>query len=154
MVLAAGAVNAFDLEDHGVDTVGVIPQGFPPFTIPSISWSDVPPLLLGAIAIAIVALADTMATASAFAARRGEQVRGNQEMIGIVLCAVPPGRLTLRIAPLSLPIAGSSRLPYLQRPFSTPALRRVLSSSDHSSGHHRRSRAVFAYPRPISRSDV
>ena len=46
VVLAAVAVNAFDLEDHGVDTVGVIPQGFPPFTIPRVGWSDVPPLFL------------------------------------------------------------------------------------------------------------
>jgi high affinity sulfate transporter 1 len=91
VVLAAVAVNAFDLEDHGVDTVGVIPHGFPPFTIPSVTWSDVPPLLLGAIAIAIVALADTMSTASAFAARRGEQVRGNQEMIGIGAANIAAG---------------------------------------------------------------
>jgi MFS superfamily sulfate permease-like transporter len=46
VVLAAIAVNAFDLEDHGVDTVGLIPQGFPPFTVPKVGWSDVPPLLL------------------------------------------------------------------------------------------------------------
>jgi MFS superfamily sulfate permease-like transporter len=91
VVLAAVAVNAFDLEDHGVDTVGVIPQGFPPFTIPSVTWSDVPPLFLGALAIAIVALADTMSTASAFAARRGEQVRGNQEMIGIGAANIAAG---------------------------------------------------------------
>ena len=91
VVLAALAVNAFDLEDHGVDTVGVIPQGFPPFTIPSVGWSDVPPLLLGALAIAVVALADTMSTASAFAARRGEQVRGNQEMIGIGAANIAAG---------------------------------------------------------------
>ena len=91
VVLAAIAVNAFDLEDRGVDTVGLIPQGFPPFTVPSVSWSDVPPLLLGAIAIAVVALADTMSTASAFAARRGEQVRGNQEMIGIGAANIAAG---------------------------------------------------------------
>ncbi len=91
VVLAAVAVNAFDLEDHGVDTVGVIPQGFPPFTIPTVTWSDMPPLFLGALAIAIVALADTMSTASAFAARRNEQVRGNQEMIGIGAANIAAG---------------------------------------------------------------
>jgi high affinity sulfate transporter 1 len=91
VVLAAVVVNALDLEEHGVDTVGVIPQGFPPFTIPSVTWSDVPPLLLGAFAIAVVALADTMSTASAFAARRREQVRGNQEMIGIGAANIAAG---------------------------------------------------------------
>jgi high affinity sulfate transporter 1 len=91
VVLAAVAVNALDLESHGVDTVGVVPQGFPPFTVPMISWSDVPPLFVGALAIAVVALADTMSTASAFAARRGEQVRGNQEMIGIGAANIAAG---------------------------------------------------------------
>lgn len=61
----------------------MLPRGFPPFTIPTAAWSDVPPLFVGALAIAVVALADTMSTASSFASRRGERVRGNQEMIGI-----------------------------------------------------------------------
>jgi high affinity sulfate transporter 1 len=91
VVLAALAVKVFDLESHGVDTIGVLPQGFPPFTVPRVGWSDVPPLFVGAIAIAVVALADTMSTASAFAARRGEQVRGNQEMIGIGAANIAAG---------------------------------------------------------------
>ncbi|HEY8305931.1 MAG TPA: sulfate permease [Lapillicoccus sp.] len=91
VVLAAVAVNALDLQEHGVDTVGVIPQGFPPFTVPAVTWGDLPPLLLGALAIAVVALADTMSTASAFAARRGEQVRGNQEMVGIGAANIAAG---------------------------------------------------------------
>ena len=39
----------------------------------------------------MVALADAMSTASAFAARRGEQVRGDQEMIGIGAANVAAG---------------------------------------------------------------
>ena len=69
----------------------MIPQGFPPFTVPAVTWGDLPPLLLGALAIAVVALADTMSTASAFAARRGEQVRGNQEMVGIGAANIAAG---------------------------------------------------------------
>jgi high affinity sulfate transporter 1 len=91
VVLTAIAVKLFDLQAHGVDTVGVLPQGFPPFTIPLVGWGDVPPLFLGAMAIAVVALADTMSTASAFAARKGERVRGNQEMIGIGAANVAAG---------------------------------------------------------------
>ena len=83
VVVAALSVNLFDLQDEGVDTIGVIPQGFPPFTIPTVAWGDFPELLLGAVAIAVVALADTMSTASSFGARRGERVHGDQEMIGI-----------------------------------------------------------------------
>ena len=91
VVLAAVAVNVGNLSDRGVDTIGVLPQGFPPFTVPLVGWSDLPPLLIGALAIAVVALADTMSTASAFAARRGEQVRGNQEMIGIGAANIAAG---------------------------------------------------------------
>ncbi len=91
VVLASIAVNAFDLQDRGVDTIGVLPQGFPPFTLPLVRWSDIPVLLLGALGIAVVASADTMSTASAFAARRGEQVHGNQEMIGIGAANIAAG---------------------------------------------------------------
>jgi high affinity sulfate transporter 1 len=91
VVLAAVAVNVADLADRGVDTIGVLPQGFPPFTLPLVLWSDIPVLMIGALAIAVVALADTMSTASAFAARRGEQVRGDQEMIGIGAANIAAG---------------------------------------------------------------
>ena len=91
VVLSSIVVNLLNLETKGVDTIGVLPQGFPPFTLPLVSPSDVPPLLIGAFAIAVVALADTMSTASSFAARRGEQVRGNQEMIGIGAANIAAG---------------------------------------------------------------
>ncbi len=91
VVLAALTVNVFNLEASGVDTIGELPQGFPPFTIPMVAWSDVPQLFVGALAIALVALADTMSTASSFAARRGERVRGNQEMVGIGAANIAAG---------------------------------------------------------------
>jgi MFS superfamily sulfate permease-like transporter len=56
-----------------------------------VGWDDLPPLVLGALAIAVVALADTMSTASAFAARRGQPVDGNQEMIGIGAANIAAG---------------------------------------------------------------
>jgi MFS superfamily sulfate permease-like transporter len=91
VVLTAVAVKVFDLQAQGVDTVGVLPQGLPTFAIPQVGWGDMPPLLLGALAIAVVALADTMSTASAFAARNGERVQGNQEMIGIGAANIAAG---------------------------------------------------------------
>jgi high affinity sulfate transporter 1 len=91
VVLASLAVNTLNLETHGVDTIGKLPQGFPPFTIPIVGWNDVPQLFVGALAIALVALADTMSTASSFAARRGERVHGNQEMVGIGAANIAAG---------------------------------------------------------------
>src|SRR5262249_28862575 len=74
---------AFHLAAQGAGVVGVRPRGSPPLTIPHIGLSDIGPLLGGALGIVAVSLADTISTASAFAARTGQEVNGNQEMIGI-----------------------------------------------------------------------
>ena len=37
VVLAALAVNLLDLQDDGVKTIGVLPQGFPPLTVPTVA---------------------------------------------------------------------------------------------------------------------
>ena len=83
VVLAIAATSVFSLADHGVSLVGVLPKGFPPLTIPHVRLADLGPLFAGALGIALVSLADTISTASAFAARTGQEIRGNQEMIGI-----------------------------------------------------------------------
>lgn len=74
---------ALDLHVHGVATVGVLPKGVP---LPSFPWtklSDVGRLMVAAVGITMVSLADTIATSSSFGARRGEEIDPNQEMIGI-----------------------------------------------------------------------
>ncbi|MGW3725497.1 SulP family inorganic anion transporter [Streptomyces sp. NPDC000851] len=83
VVLAITAAAVFDLGEHDVSLVGVLPEGFPPFTIPDVRVSDLAPLFGGALGIALVSLADTISNASAFAARTGQEVRGNQEMAGV-----------------------------------------------------------------------
>ncbi len=91
VVLSLVATTAFDLAAKGVSLVGVLPQGFPPFTIPRIDTADLPLLIAGAFGIALVALTDTISTASAFAARNGQEVRANQEMVGIGAANVAAG---------------------------------------------------------------
>jgi high affinity sulfate transporter 1 len=83
VVLAIAATSVFGLASHGVSLVGVLPKGFPPLTIPRVHVSDLAPLFGGALGIAVVSLADTISTASAFAARTGQEIQGNREMIGI-----------------------------------------------------------------------
>jgi high affinity sulfate transporter 1 len=83
VVLAIAAASLFDLAARGVSLVGVLPRGFPPLTLPSAELSDLAPLAAGALGIALVSLADTISTSSAFAARTGQEVDGDQEMIGI-----------------------------------------------------------------------
>jgi high affinity sulfate transporter 1 len=83
VVLAIAATSVFSLAEHGVSLVGVLPKGFPPLTIPDVRLADMGPLFVGALGIVLVSLADTISTASAFAARTGQEIDGNGEMIGI-----------------------------------------------------------------------
>jgi high affinity sulfate transporter 1 len=91
VVAGIAAVAVFDLTDRGVAVVGALPQGFPPFDIPSVSLSDIVKLTPGALGIALVALVDTISTSSAFAGRTGQRVRGNQEMVGIGAANIASG---------------------------------------------------------------
>ncbi|HTZ43322.1 MAG TPA: SulP family inorganic anion transporter, partial [Jatrophihabitans sp.] len=84
LVLAAIlAVQVFDLAAHGVQVIGVLPRGFPPFTLPRVGLSDIGPLVGGAFGIALVSLADTISNATSFAGRTGQEVHGDGEMRGI-----------------------------------------------------------------------
>lgn len=90
-VLVAIAATAFlNLGEHGVELVGQLPQGFPPLRLPR-GISDLPLLVGGALGISLVALTDTISTASVFAARSGEEVNGNGEMVGIGAANIAAG---------------------------------------------------------------
>jgi high affinity sulfate transporter 1 len=91
VIVSILATSVFDLASHGVSLVGTLPRGFPPFTIPHIPWSDLGTLLGGAVGIAVVSLADTISTASSFAARSGEEIDGSREMIGIGAANIAAG---------------------------------------------------------------
>jgi high affinity sulfate transporter 1 len=83
-VVGATVVSAwFDLAAEGVKVTGALPQGVPTPSIPWTSAADVGPLLLAAVGITLVSLTDTIATATSFAARRGDEVDADQEMVGM-----------------------------------------------------------------------
>jgi high affinity sulfate transporter 1 len=83
VLTAISATWLFDLAARGVSLVGPLPEGFSPITLPRASWEQFGLLVAAALGITLVSLTDTISTASAFAARTGQEVRGNQEMIGI-----------------------------------------------------------------------
>ncbi|HET9723686.1 MAG TPA: sulfate permease [Actinomycetota bacterium] len=83
-VVGATIVTAMlGLAEEGVATVGALPRGLPVPAVPWTTMEDVVPLLVAAIGIVLVSLTDTIATSTSFAARRGDEVDPNQEMIGI-----------------------------------------------------------------------
>jgi high affinity sulfate transporter 1 len=93
-VVGATAVSAiFGLAEHGVSTVGALPKGIPSPSLPWTNADDVGPLLIAAVGITLVSLTDTIATATSFAARRGDEVRPNQEMIGMGAANIAAGLL-------------------------------------------------------------
>ena len=84
----------FDLADHGVSLVGTAAPGVPAAHRPDVDalrprrcWSP------ARSASRSSSLADTISTASAFAARTGQEVDGNQEMIGIGAANIAAGLL-------------------------------------------------------------
>jgi len=92
VVVGATAVSAlFGLAEHGVDTVGALPKGVPTPKLPWTNADDVGPLFIAAVGITLVSLTDTIATATSFAARRGDEVKPNQEMVGMGVANIAAG---------------------------------------------------------------
>jgi MFS superfamily sulfate permease-like transporter len=84
VVGATFAVAALDLGAHyGVKVLGPLPQGLPAFSIPWIGYGDLTSVLAGGCAIALVSFADTSVLSRTYAARLGDKVDPNQEMVGL-----------------------------------------------------------------------
>jgi high affinity sulfate transporter 1 len=84
VVGATVIAGAFDLEARaGLSVLGPLPQGLPGFALPWIGAADIVPILTGGVAVAVVSFADTSVLSRAYAARLGERVDPNQEMVGL-----------------------------------------------------------------------
>ena len=83
VVVAIGLSIVLDLGAHGVAVIGILPQGFPVPSFPSVDPADMPLLFAAALGISLVAIGDTISTSGGFAARSGYEVDGNQELAGI-----------------------------------------------------------------------
>ncbi len=83
VVVAIALSTVLDLAARGVAVIGVLPQGFPVPTFPSVPTSDMPVLFIAAVGISLVAIGDTISVSGGFSARAGYEVDGNQELAGI-----------------------------------------------------------------------
>ncbi len=86
LLAVAGAtvtVAVFELADRGVEVVGSIPSGVPAPSWPRIDAADLPTLAAAAVGIAFLTLSDTSALSRSFAARAGQRVDPNREIIGL-----------------------------------------------------------------------
>lgn len=80
IVATIGSIAAVGLFGMAVEVVGEVPTGLPPFTIPLVGVENLPELVLGALAVAVVSFADTGALSTATALKSGEQVDPNSEI--------------------------------------------------------------------------
>lgn len=74
-----------------VETVGAFPSVWPPFGVPQMEWTALPDLLAIAVALTIVALAQSISIAKVVAARSGQRLDANREFIGQGLSNVVGG---------------------------------------------------------------
>ena len=73
----------FDLTAKGVQVVGDVPKGLPPFTMPSLSmdmWSN---LIGAAILISIIGFIESVSVAQTLAAKKRQRIDPDQELIGL-----------------------------------------------------------------------
>ena len=83
VVVSTAIVAVFDPSADELSLVGVLPSGFPAPDVPSVGLDDVGSLVAGALAIAVISMADTAALSRSFSAKRGERVDQNHEAVGL-----------------------------------------------------------------------
>jgi len=125
-VIGAIAVTVLlDLAAKGVDTVGVLPQGFPKPSFPLVDVSDLAPLAAAAFGITLVAIGDTISTSAGFAARRGYEVDSDQELVGIGSANLLATQLTGIVAAAAV-LAMLLFVPGLVKNLPQPALAAIV----------------------------
>jgi SulP family sulfate permease len=77
------AVIGFGLEASGVSVVGAIPQGLPPFTLPSTEFALIQALWVPALLISVIGFVESVSVAQTLAAKRRQRIAPDQELIGL-----------------------------------------------------------------------
>jgi high affinity sulfate transporter 1 len=84
MLVAIAASAIFDFEGSGIHVVGEIPAQLPNLSLPEWpGWDLMSDIMVGALAVIVVAFAESFAAAKSYASKFGYQVDANQEMIGL-----------------------------------------------------------------------
>lgn len=91
VVGAAIAVRVLDLTQRGVTAVGSTPSGFPSPSFPHVGLDDAATLFVAAAGMAFVMLADTSTVSRSLAAKRGEHVDTNDEILALGAANVGAG---------------------------------------------------------------
>jgi MFS superfamily sulfate permease-like transporter len=82
-----------NLDQRGVALLGTIPAGLPPLSLPDVQQSDVTPLMLGALGLALISYNSAMVTARGFAVRNRYDIDPNQEFVALGAADIGAGLL-------------------------------------------------------------
>ena len=91
VVLGILASSLLDLESYGVAVTGSIPAGLPSIDRPHVTGSEMLSLALPAVAIFLASFSHAILTARSFAARHGETVDADQELLAFSAANVAAG---------------------------------------------------------------
>ncbi len=83
VVVTILAALSFDLGARGVDLVGAIPQGLPPFALPSTDPDLIARLWVPALLISVIGFVESVSVAQTLAAKRRQRIAPDQELIGL-----------------------------------------------------------------------
>jgi high affinity sulfate transporter 1 len=90
-VAAATAVVAVFALSTQISVLGPLPQGLPVPSLPMAPIESLSPILIGGLAVALVAFADTSVLSRTYAARLRTPVDPNQEMVGLGIANIAAG---------------------------------------------------------------
>jgi high affinity sulfate transporter 1 len=92
VVAATVVVGVLELDrSAGVKVLGPLPQGLPSFDLPAINLTDLGQVVIGGLAVALVAFADTSVLSRTYAAKIRVPVDPNQEMVGLGVANLAAG---------------------------------------------------------------
>jgi high affinity sulfate transporter 1 len=84
MLVAIAASALLGWEDSGIHVVGEIPAELPNLGLPEWpGWDLMSDIMVGALAVIVVAFAESYAAAKSYASKFGYEIDANQEMIGL-----------------------------------------------------------------------
>ena len=83
VVASIATVVLLGLADKGVRIVGAIPQGLPPFAVPSFDPDLLASLWVPALLISIIGFVESVSVAQTLAAKRRQRIAPDQELVGL-----------------------------------------------------------------------
>jgi SulP family sulfate permease len=91
LVLAIAVSALLDFEALGVHIVGDIPAGLPPLGLSGVTFNQLVSLIPGALAVMLVAYAESIAVARSYAAKFNYKIDPDQEFIGLAAANLGSG---------------------------------------------------------------